>query len=112
MTTVIRTAALPGTTAHQFEGVAFGDVPVAFFVSETPPGGGPALHLHPYAEVFVVTDGTLQFVVGDETLSVSGGTIVVVPAGVAHKFTNTGAEIAAHVDIHARGRMETTWLET
>jgi hypothetical protein len=36
---------------------------------------------------------------------------VIVPPEVRHKFTNSGTEIALHVDIHAGTRMITTWLE-
>ncbi len=108
---ILDTNSLPGTTSHQFEGYHYGDVPVSFFVSETPPGRGPSLHTHPYPEVFVVQGGELTFVVGDTTIAAAPGQIIVVPANTPHKFTNTGAEVARHVDIHTSGRMETTWLE-
>jgi mannose-6-phosphate isomerase-like protein (cupin superfamily) len=109
MAQVVNTSDLPGRT---FEGYIYGDVPVSFFVSETRPGRGPRLHKHPYAEVFVVHEGTLTFVVGDETIEATAGQIVIAPAGTPHKFTNTGSEIAKHIDIHTSSQMETTWLET
>jgi Mannose-6-phosphate isomerase len=96
----------------QFEGYLYGEVGVSFFLSETTPGKGPSLHTHPYAEVFVVQDGTLTFVVGDEEIEVSGGQIVIAPAGTPHKFTNTGATVARHIDIHTSSQMQTTWLES
>lgn len=108
---VVNKTELPGATARQFEGYLHGDVPVSFFVSETPPGRGPTLHKHPYAEVFVVQDDGLIFVVGEETIAATAGQIIIVPPGVPHKFTNTGPTVARHVDIHTSGRMETTWLE-
>lgn len=108
---ILNTTELPGSTARQFEGYHYGDVHVSFFVSETPPGRGPSLHKHPYAEVFVVHAGRLTFVVGDETIEASAGQIVIVPADVPHKFTNTGSTVAQHTDIHTSGQMETTWLE-
>jgi mannose-6-phosphate isomerase-like protein (cupin superfamily) len=111
MPQIINATDLPGETSRQFEGYLYGDVPVSFFLSATPPGRGPALHTHPYAEVFVVQAGQLTFVVGDETIEATAGQIIVVPAGTAHKFTNTGPGIAHHVDVHTSGRMETTWLE-
>ncbi|HEU5103503.1 MAG TPA: cupin domain-containing protein [Roseiflexaceae bacterium] len=112
MAAVINTADLPGKTSRQFEGYHYGAVDVSFFVSATPPGRGPSLHTHPYAEVFVVQAGNLTFVVGDETIEAGAGQIVIAPAGVAHKFTNTGSGIAQHLDIHTSAKMETTWLET
>jgi mannose-6-phosphate isomerase-like protein (cupin superfamily) len=112
MSRILNSVELPGKTSKQFEGYLYGDVDVSFFLSETPPGHGPSLHTHPYAEVFVVQEGNLTFVVGDETVEATGGHIVIAPANVPHKFTNTGASVARHVDIHTRSQMITTWLET
>src|SRR5215210_390904 len=98
-------------TAYTFEGYLYGDTNVSFFLSETPPGRGPELHKHPYAEVFVVQEGDLTFTVGDDTIEVTGGQIVVAPAGVAHKFVNSGTGRARHINIHASRRMTTEWLE-
>jgi mannose-6-phosphate isomerase-like protein (cupin superfamily) len=111
MQQVVNTNDLPGQTARQFEGYHYGDVPVSFFLSATPPGRGPSLHTHPYAEVFVVQEGRLTFIVADETIEATAGQIVIVPAGVPHKFTNTSSEVVYHTDIHTSGQMETTWLE-
>ncbi len=108
MARIVNAADLPG---KQFEGDLYGEVPVAFFVSATTPGRGPKLHTHPYAEVFILHAGRLTFVVGEETVEAAAGQIVIVPPGVPHKFTNTGTEVAHHVDIHTRGLMETTWLD-
>jgi mannose-6-phosphate isomerase-like protein (cupin superfamily) len=94
-----------------FEGYLHNAAHVSFFLSETPPGRGPRLHKHPYEEVFVVQAGTLTFTVGEETVEVTGEKIVVVPAGTPHKFVNSGAEIARHIDIHVAERMSTEWLE-
>jgi mannose-6-phosphate isomerase-like protein (cupin superfamily) len=44
--------------------------------------------MHPYTEVFVVQAGRLRFTVGDATIEASAGQIVIVPAGVPHKFTS------------------------
>jgi quercetin dioxygenase-like cupin family protein len=98
-------------TAHRFEGYRYGDADVSFFLSDTPPGRGPGLHTHPYAEVFVVQEGELTFTVGDATIEAGGGQVVVVPAGVPHGFVNSGAGRAKHIDIHTSGRMITEWLE-
>ena len=111
MAQLVNIAGLPGTTSRQFEGYLYGDTHVSFFVSATPPGRGPALHTHPYEEVFVVQAGKLAFVAGDETIAATAGQIVIVPAGTPHKFTNVGTEVAYHIDIHVSAKMETTWLE-
>ncbi len=84
---------------------------VSIIVIDAPPGGGPKLHRHPYEEVFVVQQGSVTFTAGDETIEATGGQVVVVPAGVAHKFTNSGTGRLRQVDIHASERFVTEWLE-
>jgi mannose-6-phosphate isomerase-like protein (cupin superfamily) len=112
MTHVIDKQELPhGGSAYRFEGYSYGDTNVSFFLSETLPGRGPVLHKHPYAEVFVVQEGDLTFTVGDASVEATGGQIVVAPAGVPHKFVNSGTGQARHIDIHTSRRMTTEWLE-
>lgn len=112
MAYIVENETLPGNaTSRQFEGYLHANTNVSFFMSSTPPGRGPGLHTHPYEEIFIVQAGTLTFTVGDETLEVSTEAVVVVPPGTPHKFTNTGADVAQHVDVHATPQMQTTWLE-
>ena len=75
------------------------------------PGRGPRLHRHPYAETFIIRSGRALFTVGEETLEAVAGQIVVVPAGVAHKFVNAGPDILDTLDIHENGHFVTEWLE-
>jgi quercetin dioxygenase-like cupin family protein len=110
--TIVNNDDLPHSgSAHRFEGHLHGGADVSFFVSDTPPGKGPSLHTHPYAEVFVVQEGELTFTVGDATVRATSGHIVVAPAGAPHGFVNSGTRRAKHVDIHASGRMVAEWLE-
>lgn len=112
MALVVNKNDLPGNdTSRQFQGYLHGAANVSFFISDTPPGRGPSLHKHPYEEVFVVQSGTLTFTVGDETIVVDTEQVVVVPAGVPHKFVNSGTESARHLDIHVNPQMVTDWLE-
>lgn len=94
----------------EFQGFHLG-AGVSFIVVDAPPGGGPRLHRHPYEEVFVVQEGSATFTAGDDTIEVSGGQVVVVPAGVPHKFVNSGTGRLRQVDIHASERFVTEWLE-
>ncbi|HKC75986.1 MAG TPA: cupin domain-containing protein [Chloroflexota bacterium] len=94
-----------------FEGYRHGDVPVSFFLVDAPPGGGPRLHRHPYAEVFVVQEGRAIFTAGSETREVTGGHVVIVPPGMSHKFVNSGHGPLRMVNIHPTGQMVTEWLE-
>src|SRR4028118_212495 len=90
---------------NRFEGYRYGDVDVSFFLVDTPPGTGPVLHTHPYEEIFVVQEGEATYTDGDDTIDVGAGQIVVAPAGVPHKFVNTGSGPLRQVDIHPSGRI-------
>jgi mannose-6-phosphate isomerase-like protein (cupin superfamily) len=61
-----------------------------------PPGPAqPPQHVHrEHDEVFIVTAGKLRFTGGDESVDVEAGSVVVVPPGVAHTFSNPFAEPA------------------
>jgi mannose-6-phosphate isomerase-like protein (cupin superfamily) len=107
MTHLIGKDELPyGKIAHKFEGHRYGGVNVSFFLVDSPPGGGAVLHTHPYEEVFVTLEGNATFTVGDETIEVGAGQIVVAPAGVPHKFVNSGTGPLRQVDIHPSGRIQ------
>jgi mannose-6-phosphate isomerase-like protein (cupin superfamily) len=95
-----------GKTARWFEGYRYGDVDVSFFLVDSPPGGGSRLHKHPYEEIFVTLEGEATFTVGDATIEVSAGQVVVAPAGVPHKFVNSGSGPLRQVDIHPSGRIQ------
>ena len=55
-----------------------------------PPGPfQPPQHIHrEHDETFIVTAGKLRFFSGDEAVDVEAGSVVVIPAGVPHSFTN------------------------
>jgi mannose-6-phosphate isomerase-like protein (cupin superfamily) len=59
----------------------------------------------------VVQEGTATFTGGEEVIEARGGQVVMVPAGVPHKFVNTGAGRLRQIDIHASERFVTEWLE-
>jgi quercetin dioxygenase-like cupin family protein len=111
MTSIIHKDELPRSgTAHRFEGHLNGGPDVSFFLIDSDRGGGPDLHTHPYAEVFLIQEGEVTFTAGRETIEAGAGQILVVPAGVPHKYVNSRR--ARHIDIHASGSMETEWLES
>src|SRR5581483_7770537 len=94
-----------------FQGVDYGDVPISFFWVQAAPGRGPKLHKHPYEEIFVVQEGHATFTVGDRTLEVDGGHIVIWPTDVPHKFINAGEGILRLINIHRGKEVITEWLE-
>jgi mannose-6-phosphate isomerase-like protein (cupin superfamily) len=84
---------------------------ISLILDHSDPGQGPRLHRHPYDETWVVHEGSLTFQLGEARLEVGPGDIVIAPAGVAHKFTNTGPRRSDMVCIHANPTMSTEWLE-
>ena len=83
---------------------------MSVITNDMAPGEGPALHRHPYEEVFVIVEGEATFTLGDETRVVHGGEFVVAAAGVPHAFKNTGEGRLITVDIHASPVFKTEWL--
>ena len=96
--------------AHELVGAAHGlDVTILFVDAE--PGHGPALHSHPYDEIFLVQSGQATFTVDGEQHEASAGDILVARAGQAHTFVNSGAGPLRQVDIHMSPSFRTDWLE-
>jgi mannose-6-phosphate isomerase-like protein (cupin superfamily) len=74
-------------------------------------GWGPRLHRHPYAETFVIIRGRARFTIGDEERDGGAGDVLVVPAGVPHKFAVLGPGEYEAVHIHESDHFITEWLE-
>jgi len=89
-----------GASSYVFEGYRFGATSTSLHLTDLPPGQGPPLHRHPYEEVFVVHEGQASYTVGDTTLEVRAGQIVLVPAGMPHKFINSGEEPLRQTSVH------------
>ena len=106
-----RTALAPSASAYELEGDAYGAIGASVIVVDAPPGSGPKLHTHPYAEIFVLLEGQATFTAGEDVIEARGGQIVVVPAGMPHMFVNSGTGPLRQVDIHPSGHVITTWLE-
>lgn len=71
-------------------------------------GEGPQLHVHPYDEVFIVTKGCARFFIGETTIDVTAGQVVLGPAGIPHRFENLGPGRLQTIDIHHSPR----WIQT
>ena len=100
-----------GPTSYVFEGDKYGATSVSLHLTDLLPGQGPRLHRHPYEEVFVIHEGQATYTVGDTTLEVSAGQIVLVPAGIPHKFINSGEGPLRQTSIHPSNHMIAEWLE-
>lgn len=98
-------------TAQLFEGHRHAGVDVSVFVTRTPPGRFVPLHVHPYAETFLLFAGRGRWTVGDEVVELAPDEVVVVPPDTPHGFRNVG-DVPLHVvSVHASGTLQQTWLE-
>ncbi len=104
---IIRASEREGSTIRGAEHGAS----VSLILDRSGPGGGPRLHRHPYDETWVVQTGTVTFTAGEETVEAGPDDVLVVAAGVAHKFVNQGPGESALVCVHASPTLITEWLE-
>mgnify|MGYP000924756577 CR=1 FL=1 len=109
---ILRAADRPPRTSRtvRFEGAAHG-TEISFFAVDNDPGQGPGLHVHPYAETWIVQSGRARIVAGDDTFEAGPGDIAVVPGGMPHKFTNIGEGRLVMFCVHAAGTMVQENLE-
>ncbi|MFN8440543.1 MAG: cupin domain-containing protein [Caldilineaceae bacterium] len=101
----------PEGSTVEWEGYHFGDTAGSLILVNLSPGEGPRLHRHPYPEIFVVHEGEANYTVGTTNVAVRAGQIVVVSAGVPHKFINSGPGKLRQTDIHLSAKFVTEWLE-
>jgi mannose-6-phosphate isomerase-like protein (cupin superfamily) len=101
----------PDVWQGEFEGGQYGaDVSVMFFTTDKI-GGGPKLHKHPYAQVFIVREGRGLFTIGDQQVEGVAGQILFCPPNTPHKFSNLGPGRLETTDLHVTGAFSTEWLE-
>ena len=84
-----QTVSPKGTIA--FEGWPYGG-DVSIFVVDAGPGEGPALHVHPYSETWVLRTGAAEMLIGGKSAIARAGDIVVIPADTPHGFKALGPE--------------------
>ena len=63
-------------------------------------GEGPTLHVHPYDEIFMINEGRARFTVGDRTMDVEVGDVILGPANIPHGYQNLGPGRLDSLDIH------------
>src|SRR4051794_34008733 len=87
------------------------DIDVSIFVTSYERGQGVGLHVHPYAEVFVVMEGTAAFTVGDEQLAVAAGNKLIAPPATPPRLEGAGGDTLGVVSVHPSSTVEQTFLE-
>jgi quercetin dioxygenase-like cupin family protein len=100
----------PTEHSHELVGAEHGGIPFSVILVHSKPGVGPKLHRHPYPEIFIVESGEATFQLGNETIVVPGGHVVVGPPDVPHGFVNSGSGELRLVAIHGAAAFDTEWL--
>lgn len=100
----------PALWKGMVEGQDLGTGVTVLFFSTDAPGGGAALHMHPYDEVFIVREERVRYTIGDTRIEAEAGDVVFGPAGVPHKFVNLGRGRLETTDIHLSDRLIQTDL--
>jgi mannose-6-phosphate isomerase-like protein (cupin superfamily) len=68
-------------------------------------GAENPLHIHPNCdEIILFLAGNVEHAVGDETVALGGGDMLIVPAGMTHNARNVGSEPVEMVVIYNAGR--------
>ena len=94
------------------DGPETGDRYCASEWSVEPGGTGPGPHRHEAnEEVFLVTEGTMSFLVGEDWVEAPRGTFLRVPPGVTHDFANRGDGPAAAFNVFLPGGFEAPFRE-
>lgn len=96
---------------YEFMGSQHQDTEISFIWVDMPPGGSIRLHKHPYKEIFIIQEGVGTFTIGSTTLETHAGQIIIVPAGLPHKFVNLSDKQLKQIDIHFNKQFITDWLE-
>jgi mannose-6-phosphate isomerase-like protein (cupin superfamily) len=97
-------------TAWLFEGHRRAGVDISMFMTRTPPGRAVELHVHPYAETFLLLEGRGRWTAGDDVVELEPEQMLVVPPDTPHGFRNIGDVPLLVVSVHERGTMRQTWL--
>lgn len=107
----VRQSELPKDVfSRDFVGQEHGGAPACVIFVEAPPGAGPRLHRHPYAELLIVLEGTATFFDGSSQREVGAGEMAVVDAQQPHGFVNNGLGILRQIDVHLSPTFVTEWL--
>ena len=96
-------------TAALFEGHRRAGVDISIFVVRTPLARAVDLHVHPYAETFLLLEGRGRWTLDDEVAELGPEQMLVVPPDTPHGFRNIGQVPLLVVSVHASGTLRQTW---
>lgn len=112
---VVRRSDAPSFTTTPTDVLRFlvaGDEHLPDITDETlAPGDGPPLHRHPWVTWEVVVEGRLRARVGDETVELAPGDLLLTPADVPHTFMAIGDEPARVIGVNWPGGFHRLYAE-
>lgn len=106
--TLVRHAEIPprdsmvtraGGSSRYLEGASHG-LATSLYLAEVPPGLGPRVHSHPYAEIFVLHRGNARYTADETAVEAQAGDVVIIPAGAWHSFRSMGPDTLRQTVIH------------
>jgi quercetin dioxygenase-like cupin family protein len=80
-----------GVSTRMLVSAETGSRGLCLFEQRIAPGKGAPTHRHPVEEILTVVEGAADVWIGAEGARLTAGRSVLVPAGAAHGFTNSGA---------------------
>lgn len=93
-----------GGGSSKFQGFNYG-ANVSFFVVNSATNRGADKHRHPYEEIFIILDGTIEVIINGKTQMIDSGTIVIIPSNTWHEFKNRSDRPALMINIHPVSKM-------
>jgi quercetin dioxygenase-like cupin family protein len=76
------------------------------------PGSSVTTHIHPDTEeAMVIVEGSLEAILGDETVTVGPGDTVLAPAGIKHGFVNRTQEAAKLLAVFPQTSFERVFVD-
>ena len=78
-----------------------GDYDMVFGETPSNTDGPPPHHHNFYHEVFIITEGSMEFIVNGETNTLRKGDTINIPPQSIHTFSNTSEEPCKWINIHS-----------
>lgn len=100
-----------GVETRMYASAAIGAHQLAVFEQWCAPGHGAPSHVHAVEELLRIVAGEAEVWVGDDREQVAAGASVLIPAGVAHGFRNTGDGALQVLAILAEPVFEARYLD-
>lgn len=89
-----RTMVRPGVNRRVFSGDRS-----MMVLNELAPGSKPNMHKHPHEQLTYIIEGTCNFYMGNETLELQPGDVLLVPPDMLHGLEVTGNIMVLNLDV-------------